>query len=87
MVQKTEEPGSKGNSQEVERVVPPPGEDGALNLQNVRLRIAVKDYAAAYRTAIYLVSAAPDNPQFHACLADLSISQGLMGKAIPGIDG
>ena len=29
---------------------------------------------------MYLVAAEPDNPQFHACFADLSIAQGLITK-------
>jgi len=79
--QKVVEPQPKSAVPETAPIAPPSGEDGALNLLNVNLHIAAKDYAAAYRTASYLVNAKPDDPRFHACLADLSVSQGLMSKA------
>ena len=80
-VQAGADSGPKSTPPEIKHVIPPPGEDGSLDLQNVQRHLAEGDQAAAYRTALYLVSAATDNPQFHACLADLSISQGLMSRA------
>lgn len=81
VTQKVPEPEPNNAKPEKAPMAPPSGEDGALNLLNVKLHIAAKDYAAAYRTANYLVSAKPEDPRFHACLADLSISQGLISKA------